>query len=419
MAGGRTALLISWGTSGLNAQVFVRDPRTRVRSPRGPVYVPGQYVRTVADGASFRRNLAAPPIRIRAESGAIPARGYAVWVAASAVTAAAVAFGTVSQGPSRLATVQPATYEVASAETRIVRQPEQRQPATYAVASAETRVVRQAEPRSSSFADRWGSSEYVFTRADEAITASINRPVQTVRFEKPEIEESVATTVAYAPSGFSLASADSRVIELSKPAPLVTQQAAKPEFDEVENYLWEVYQREPVKKDGAGDFTWKDPAAAKRMGIGMQKYVISGMDPDFREQLYHAGRAMDADGVKWSILSAFRDDYRQTIASGIKASAKNSLHGGSRRTGGYGHGQAVDLTGVGDTSMDDVWDWIDDHGAKYGLHRPMPGYDPAHVQSRGDWHKLAKSLRQQRVTVAQKREREEAAKAKVASAAAK
>ena len=115
-------------------------------------------------------------------------------------------------------------------------------------------------------------------------------------------------------------------------------------MDEVNDYLWEVYQRAPVKRDGSGDFTWKDPAAAKRFGLAMPAYVIGGMDPDFREQLYHAGRAMDAAGIRWSMLSAFRDDYRQSIASGLKASASNSLHGGKHRTGGYGHGQAVDVT---------------------------------------------------------------------------
>jgi hypothetical protein len=43
-----------------------------------------------------------------------------------------------------------------------------------------------------------------------------------------------------------------------------------------------------------------------------------------------------------------------------------------------------------------VWRWLDKHGAKYGLHRPMPGNDPAHVQSRGEWRELALSLRESR-----------------------
>jgi hypothetical protein len=162
--------------------------------------------------------------------------------------------------------------------------------------------------------------------------------------------------------------------------------------DEVNDYLWEVYTRAPAKRDGSGDFTWKDPAAAKRFGLSMPEYVIGGMDPDFREQLYHAGKAMDAAGIRWSMLSAFRDDYRQSIASGLKASSSNSMHDGKARTGGYGHGQAVDVTNA-DGEESAVWRWIDAHGKKFGLHRPMPGADPAHVQPSGNWHKLASGLR--------------------------
>jgi hypothetical protein len=126
------------------------------------------------------------------------------------------------------------------------------------------------------------------------------------------------------------------------------------------------------------------------------------MDPDFREQVYHMGKAMDAAGIKWAILSAFRDDYRQSIASGFKASAGNSLHGGSRRTGGYGHGRAVDVVGAEDNT-EAVWEWIDKNGAKYGLHRPLDDDDPPHVQSTGDWRKLARSLREGRIRLAKSR----------------
>ena len=31
-----------------------------------------------------------------------------------------------------------------------------------------------------------------------------------------------------------------------------------------------------------------------------------------------------------------------------------------------------------------------------GLYRPMPGADPAHLQSKGDWRKLAHALRESR-----------------------
>jgi hypothetical protein len=160
----------------------------------------------------------------------------------------------------------------------------------------------------------------------------------------------------------------------------------------VDDYLWQVYERAPVKKDNTGDFTWKDIAAARRMHVSLKDYVIRGMDPDFREQLFHAGHAMDAAGLHWSMLSAFRDDYRQTLAAGFKARTGNSLHGGSRAVGGYGHGRAIDINNI-DGGDEVVWHWIDAHGAHYGLRRPMPGIDPAHIQSGGNWHEIAQAMR--------------------------
>ena len=155
---------------------------------------------------------------------------------------------------------------------------------------------------------------------------------------------------------------------------------ALPTWMQVDRYLWEVYQRAPTKNDHSGDFTWKDPAAAKRMGLSLPEYVIGGMDPDFREQLYHAGQAMDAAGIQWSMLSAFRDDYRQGLASGYKAGVGNSLHGGSRATGGYGHGRAIDITGAGrrETRSGNGSTRM---APNSGSIVRMPGPDPAHVQS--------------------------------------
>jgi hypothetical protein len=261
-----------------------------------------------------------------------------------------------------------------------------------------TLAYRQSEP-SLNFADRWGDTESgEVTPVEEFITGSLTKTVRTISFARPPVQQASRPQ----PSGFVLASADATQVDIGQPK-LTGKDIPVAFEDEVSQYLWDVYQRLPEKKDGSGDFTWKDPAAAKRVGMALPKYVISGMDPDFREQLYHAGKAMDADGVPWAILSAFRDDYRQHIASGIKASGGNSLHGGSRRTGGYGHGQAVDMAAADGTEMSDVWHWIDAHGAKYGLFRPMPGYDPAHIQSRGEWRKLAGSLRQVRIKEAKTR----------------
>jgi hypothetical protein len=183
-------------------------------------------------------------------------------------------------------------------------------------------------------------------------------------------------------------------------APSPKRTAANPQ-DTVDQYLWEVYLRKPVKSDSTGDFTWKDQAAAKRLGISLRSYVIGGMDPDFREQLYHAGHAMDANGIRWSMLSAFRDDYRQGLATGFKAHGGNSQHGGSRATGGYGHGRAIDITCVeGDGEA--AWHWVDAHGAKYGLFRPMQKVDPAHIQPRSSFHDLGHDLREARLKLENK-----------------
>jgi hypothetical protein len=244
---------------------------------------------------------------------------------------------------------------------------------------------------------------------DAEIPSNFPRAVQTVRFTSPNAQADASAPapegggpirralvkigrfVAFAPKEGAAVDSDTGSIPPQKRAGSI--------LDEVDDYLWEVYQRVPSKKDGTGDFTWKDPAAAKHMGIAMKDYVIRGMDPEFREQLYHAGRAMDAAGLQWSMLSAFRDDYRQGLASGFKASVGNSLHGGSRRTGGYGHGRAIDITGA-EGKESEVWRWIDAHGAKYGLHRPLPGNDPAHIQQRGDAHKIAVALRDSRTGIA-------------------
>jgi hypothetical protein len=77
------------------------------------------------------------------------------------------------------------------------------------------------------------------------------------------------------------------------------------------------------------DFTWKDPKAAERAGMSLMEYVIGGMDLDFKLKLYHALRALDDAGLSPGITSAFCDDYRQSLASGLKAATDRSYHGGS------------------------------------------------------------------------------------------
>ena len=135
----------------------------------------------------------------------------------------------------------------------------------------------------------------------------------------------------------------------------------------------------------AGDFTWKDPIAAKKAGMSLKDYVIGGMDPGFKLKLHRALRTMDDAGLMPGITSAFRDDYRQSIASGNKAASDSSYHGGSRR-GGYGRGLAADLVSIkGDTrfqryaSSQELWKWIDAHEKELGIGRPYLDRDPPHV----------------------------------------
>jgi hypothetical protein len=180
----------------------------------------------------------------------------------------------------------------------------------------------------------------------------------------------------------------------------------------IDQYLWSLYERAPkvgarkvveqiketVEKNGKtqtitkkttkyveDDFAWKDPKAAEKAGMSIKDYVIGGMDRKFKLKLYHALRALDDAGLSPGITSSFRDDYRQSIASGLKASSNSSYHGGSLR-GGYGHGMAADVVSVkGETrseqfrSSEDLWKWVDAHGKDFGVGRPYLDFDPGHI----------------------------------------
>lgn len=185
---------------------------------------------------------------------------------------------------------------------------------------------------------------------------------------------------------------------LPPPEPAIpeTIKEVLPIFDDIDGYLCEVYDRTPAKKDNAGDFTWKDPAAARRMKMNLCAYAIGGIHRDFREQLYAAGREMDRRGIRWSVLSGFRDDYRQGIASGIKARKGYSMHGGSKVTKGHGDGRAVDLIAF---PVSALFRFIDTTASQFGLYRPYKGFDPNHVQPSGNFQKIAHGLRFDRTGV--------------------
>jgi hypothetical protein len=180
----------------------------------------------------------------------------------------------------------------------------------------------------------------------------------------------------------------------------------------IDRYLWALYQRTPkedtikvdqqrkvtVKRRGKKvtvtrtftklvdeDFAWKDPKAAEKAGMPMMDYVIGGMDRSFKLKLFNTLHAAEAAGLSPGITSAFRDDYRQSIASGLKAATDRSYHGGSFR-GGYGHGLAADVVSVkGGTraqrlvSTESLWKWIDAHESELGIGRPYLDRDPPHV----------------------------------------
>jgi hypothetical protein len=118
--------------------------------------------------------------------------------------------------------------------------------------------------------------------------------------------------------------------------------------------------------------------------------------PRFSDLLFAAGRAMDAAGIDWSILSGFRDDFRQSLAVGLRARGGNSFHGGSVATRGYGHGCAADLASSDGLSDDKIWSWLDRYGQQFGLYRPLRTADPAHVQPTLAWRQIAVRLRDER-----------------------
>jgi hypothetical protein len=150
----------------------------------------------------------------------------------------------------------------------------------------------------------------------------------------------------------------------------------------IDRYLWALYERAPkvdtakvveevketVEKNGKPktitkkvtryvdqDFTWKDPKAAERVGMSLQDYVIGGMDRNFKLKLYRALRALDDAGLSPGITSAFRDDYRQSLSEK-----------GETRSERY-------------RASEELWKWIDAHGAEFGIGRPYLDFDPAHI----------------------------------------
>lgn len=268
--------------------------------------------------------------------------------------------------------------------------------------------------------------------ADPALILPAEAPPAPQMSPEPEPVVSEAAPVA-APEPVKLASADPTEIvttdDLSPAAiasgPVTPASKASPPADTVavldecfvmdaciDRYLWTLYQRTAkedsikvqerravtVKRKGKTvtvmrsftklvdeDFGWKDPKAAEHAGMSMMDYVIGGMDKSFKQKLFRTLLAAEAAGLSPGITSAFRDDYRQSIASGLKAASDRSYHGGSTR-GGYGHGMAADIVSTQGNnraqrwvSTEILWKWVDANGKAYGIGRPYLGRDPPHV----------------------------------------
>jgi hypothetical protein len=237
-------------------------------------------------------------------------------------------------------------------------------------------------------------------RSGSFVVASLPEASQVLPPESPPVQKATTSTPDPLPNGDEAVS----VIEI---------------LDEcfvldvcVDHYLWALYQRTAkvdtnkvtewrkvtVKKKKKTvtvkkrfiklveeDFTWKDPKAAEKVSMPMMDYVIGGMDRGFKLKLFHALRAAEKAGLSPGITSGFRDDYRQSIASGLKAAANRSYHGGSLR-GGYGHGVAADVVSVkGATrgqrwiSTVSLWEWIDANAMQFGIGRPYLHKDPPHL----------------------------------------
>ena len=242
--------------------------------------------------------------------------------------------------------------------------------------------------------------------AEPIVTASLGDPSEVVPQQAPPVTEAAAPGATDSDPGDAKQSSASPVDTVAVLDECFVVDTC------VDRYLWALYQRTPkedtakseeqrkvtVKRKGKlvtvtrtfstvvpEDFAWKDPKAAEKAGMSMMDYVIGGVDHDFKMRLFRMLHAAEEAGLSPGITSAFRDDYRQSIASGLKAANDRSYHGGSFR-GGYGHGLAADVVSVSgatraqrQASTELFWKWIDTHGPEFGIGRPYLDRDPPHV----------------------------------------
>ena len=372
---------------------------------------------------------------------AIPAVVLAVLVTASApannVPSLAVADVTsAATGITPRAANVPLSGEAVSGET-LSNEPLSNEPVSSAAVSGELATTA-AIPLTAAAVDTSGidTSKIDAPKMDAPkIEAATAGDVKTDPASSAAPDDTARSAEAAKANGPVLAALEMPAETLAKPSPDTAAQpnnVAGPKTDElydaanaieiddeclvidvcVDRYLWQLYER--TKKEDSiretrskqvtvkkkkktvtvtktwsvavdEDFGWKDPKAATHVGMSLADYVIGGVDRDFKLRLFSMLKAADRAGLAPGITSGFRDDYRQSIASGLKAASNRSFHGGSLR-GGYGHGLAADIVSTKGASRaerlansDVLWKWVDDHGNEFGLGRPYLGRDPPHV----------------------------------------
>src|SRR6202140_304088 len=258
-------------------------------------------------------------------------------------------------------------------------------------------VATAAEPVTQTATDTTAASDEPESIVEAALPGSSQMPPP----ETPPVQVATASTPDPVPNDAKEAVSSIEILDECLVADIC-----------IDRYLWALYQRTPkvdtikvherrkvtVKKRGKmvtvtksftrlvdEDFTRKDPKAAEKAGMPMMDYVIGGMDRSFKLKLFRMLRAAEEAGLSPGITSAFRDDYRQSIVSGLKAATDRSYHGGSFR-GGYGHGLAADVVSVKSAtraerwiSTESFWKWIDAHGKEFGIGRPYLDKDPPHL----------------------------------------
>src|SRR5258705_13023997 len=266
-----------------------------------------------------------------------------------------------------------------------------------AVASAE--VATAAEPVTGTATDTTAASD----KLESIVVAALPDPSQMLPADLPPVQVATANPSDLVPNGVK--DAVSRIEILDEC--LVAETC-------IDRFLWALYQRTPkedsikvqerrkvtVKKRGKTktvtktftrlvdeNFAWKDPKAAEKAGMPMMDYVIGGMDRSFKLKLFYTLYAAEQAGLSPGITSAFRDDYRQSIASGLKAATNRSFHVASYHRG-FCHRTAADVVSVkGATraqrwiSTESFWKWIDAQGKEFGIGQPYLDIDPRHLSA--------------------------------------